>query len=941
MKIGCPAIAIVLVAVQTWADEVAVPARNLSRRSENVAAEYPQFGNLTLCVGEGGFMEWTPEVQGGPYYVHFLYCSGQHRPCRLSVNGEQQPGDVLGETTGGFMPAHLAWKTYGPFTLAKGKNQIRIATDGYMPHLKGVCLSPDQTPPPQSIFPMSQDEVVDLRSRLNLEGFQKAVEYLAEKYPERYSRAETYLARIAALEQELDEPDENSQAAEDLAERVDRLRREALVLKHPLLECGKLLFIRRYTYQSSHYYTDYIDGCRHFGGNLCVLSLADGKVTELVPQLEGGIFGRFDLSFDARRVTFDYKPRQETGFRIWEIGVDGQGLRQITFDPPDEQERIDKYRHPELKEWAGRAVVYNHHTDDMHPCYLPDGGLSFISTRCERGVLCDGPDLYTTTTLYRMDADGKNIEVLSDSPLSEAFPSVTSDGRILYTRWEYVDKADVVIKCLWAMRPDGTGSVEVFGNDITFPDSLLQGRSVPAHSNLFTVVGAPHMPAAVGTVIRLDVNHPMRTREPMTYITPDVDVRTEFGWFHRHGDQWVSGISGPLFTDVWPLDDKCFLVSANLDREYNDVAGYGLYLIDEFGNCVLIHRDGEMSCWQPVPLEPRARPPVLPVLKERKEGTGPICAKHRAPTEGWSGRSGKLDLSPFSGATVVMSDVYAGLAGVPRGTIKYLRVLETLPRPWSARRRWEGDTRYQQHAVVSMNTHLHVKLLHGIVPVEADGSAHFRVPADKNLFFQALDEDFMEVQRMRTFVNFRPGESRACIGCHTMRKWAPPRKPILALRHPPHELAPQPGETAPRPLHYATDVQPILDRHCVECHNAEKTDGDLDLSGELTELFNRSYESILSKDLVAVWRENDPKTGDASPIPPYTLGSHASKLITLIREGHENVTLPREDLIKLVTWVDANAPYYASYFGRRNLKHQAHPDFRPVPTTSSMTAQSP
>jgi hypothetical protein len=813
MKIGCPAITIVLVAVQAWADEVAIPARNLSQQSANVAAEYPQFGNLALCVGEGGFMEWTTEVQGGPYYLHFLYCSAQHRPCRLSVNGEQHPGEVLGETTGGFMPAHLAWKTYGPFTLSKGKNRVRIATDGYMPHLKGIYVSPSQSPPARSVFPISKEDVVDLKSKLNLEGFRKAVEYLAETYSDRYPHGNSYLARIAAFETELAEMGENPQAAEELAERVDRLRREALVLGHPLLECGKLLFIKRYTYQSSHYYTDYIDGCRHFGGNLCLLSLADGKVTELVPQLDGGIFGRFDLSFDAQRVTFDYKPRQESGFRIWEVGVDGSGLRQITFDPPDEAERIERYRHPELEEWAGRPVVYNHHTDDMHPCYLPDGGLSFISTRCERGILCDGPDLYTTTTLYRMDADGSNLEVLSDSPLSEALPSMTSDGRILYTRWEYVDKADVVIKCLWAMRPDGTGSVEVFGNNITFPDGMLQGRSVPGRSNLFTVVGAPHMPAAVGTVIRLDLNRPIRTRQPMTYITPEVDVRTEFGWFHRRGSNWVSDTRGPLFTDVWPLDDKCFLVSANLDREYNDVAGYGLYLIDEFGNCVLIHRDPEMSCWQPVPLSPRGRPPVLPTLTKEKKGDILLfrgtCVGER-----------KSRMSPFSRATVVMSDVYAGLSGVPRGTVKYLRVLETLPRPWSARRSWDGDTRYQQHAVVSMNTHLHVKRLHGIVPVEADGSAHFRVPADKNLFFQALDENFMEVQRMRTFVNFRPGESRSCIGCHTMRKWAPPRKPILALRHPPHELAPQPGETAPRPLHYATDVQPILDRHCVECHNA-------------------------------------------------------------------------------------------------------------------------
>ena len=914
-KAACFALLIASLAARSSADELAILARNLSDHSDNIAAEYPQFGNLTLCVGQHGFMEWTAELQEGKYYLHFLYCSGEHRPCRLSINGPEQPGEVLGEITGGFMPADLAWRTYGPFTLSEGKNLVRIAAEGYMPHLKGVYVSPSQQPPARSVFPMSREEVADLRSKLNLEGFRKAVTCLAETYEDEYPQANAFFARIDAFEKELAQHGENPQAVEELAERVDRHRRQALVVEHPWLACGKLLFVKRYTYQSSHYYTDYIDGCRHFGGNLCVLSLADGKVTELVPQLEGGIFGRFDLSFDARRVVFDYKARQEAGFRIWEIGIDGKGLRQITFDPPDERERIERYRHAELKEYAGREVVYNHHTDDMHPCYLPDGRISFISTRCERGILCDGVDLYTTTTLYRMDADGKNIEVLSDSPLSEALPSVTNDGRIIYTRWEYVDKADVVIKCLWAMRPDGTGSVEIFGNDITFPDGMLQGRAVPGRSNLFTVVGAPHMPAGVGTVIRLNLDHPIRTRRPMTYITPDVDVRAEYGWVHRRGGSWVSDTRGPLFTDVWPLDEKFFLASANLDREYDDLSAYGLYLIDEFGNRVLIHRDEEMSCWQPVPLGPRKPPPVLPSWE-------PSEAKEPGT------------------ATVVMSDVHVGLAGVPRGTVKYLRVMETLPRPWAARRRWDGDSRYQQHAVVSMNTHLHVKRLHGIVPVEEDGSAHFRVPADKNLFFQALDADLMEVQRMRTFVNFRPGERRSCIGCHEERKWAPALKPVLALRRAPHDPAPQPGETAPRALYYPTDVQPILDKHCLACHNAEKREGNLDLSGELTELFNRSYENILSKELVAVWRENDPKTGEAAPIPPYTLGSHASRLITLIREGHEDVKLSREEFIKLVTWVDANAPYYGSYFGRRNLKHKSHPDFRPLPTVASTPAQA-
>ena len=418
-------------------------------------------------------------------------------------------------------------------------------------------------------------------------------------------------------------------------------------------------------------------------------------------------------------------------------------------------------------------------------------------------------------------------------------------------------------------------------------------------------------------MIRLNINYPIRTRQPMTYITPDVDVRAEFGWFHRRGDRWVADTSGPLYTDAQPLDEKFFLVSCNADRKHDDPAGWGLCLIDEFGNRVEIHREATTSCWQPMLLQPRPRPAVLPSAPSAKSADD----RRRSQAFGTD-----------EPATVVMADVYSGLEGIPRGTIKYLRIMETAARPWSARRFWDGDSAYQQHAVVSMNTHLHVKRTYGVVPVEPDGSAHFRVPAKKNLFFQALDEDFMEVQRMRTFVNFQPGETRrasAATSSDTGR-----RRPSAWPRceRPADAPAPQPGDTGPRPIYYATDVQPILDKHCVECHNADRTDGNLDLSGEMTTLFCRSYENLVSRDWVKVFRENDPKTGDASPIPPYTLGSHASRLVQLIRQGHENVQLSREEFIRLVTWVDANAPYYGSYYGRRNLKYQAHPDFRPIPT---------
>ena len=146
---------------------------------------------------------------------------------------------------------------------------------------------------------------------------------------------------------------------------------------------------------------------------------------------------------------------------------------------------------------------------------------------------------------------------------------------------------------------------------------------------------------------------------------------------------------------------------------------------------------------------------------------------------------------------------------------------------------------------------------------------------------------------------------------------------------------------APRPVHYPTDVHPVLDRHCIRCHSADGAQGDLDLSGEMTALFNRSYEALVDRRLVPIIGENHPRVGNAACLPAKSLGSHASKLITTLRSGHYDVEMPREDWVGLTTWVDSNAQYYGSYFGRRNLKYRDHPDFRPVPSVASALGNPP
>jgi hypothetical protein len=757
-----------------------------------------------------------------------------------------------------------------------------------------------------------------------------AIGDLAGEFPGQYPAAEL-IAQLTVLEDRLAEVAEGTSTKPPaaLADATRALQREALVLRNPLLSPGRLLFVKRFTYSPGYYYAEFMRASR-FGGNLCVLSLPDGKVTELVPSLAGGIIDRFDLSFDGQRVVFSYKAAPGKGFRLYEVNTDGSGLRQLTHDPPDEAARIARYWHPRQRP----AGVYRHHTDDFHPCYLPDGAICFASTRCEQGVLCDQSDSLSVNVLYRRELDG-TLTQLSQGALSESTPSVMNDGRILYTRWEYVDKGVIAVQALWAMRPDGTGTVEVYGDEIAEPPVLIHARAVPGRPNQTVTTATMHHPFAVGPILLLDTSRDIRSLDPIRNLTPDTSLSVAgIGSFpngerytHWRNGRWVGDNIGPLFSEPYPLAapasnagaGKYFLVTCNPDQSWNHPSAYGLYLIDIFGNRVPILQDREISCWQPVPLRPRPVPPQVAVAAEAME--------------------------PM--ATVVLRDVYQGLTGVGRGTVKYLRVLEQIPRPWSARRFWPKDEAHGQHAIVSLNAHIYVKVLLGVVPVHEDGSAHFRVPADRNLFFQALDGDYLEVNRMRTFVDYQPGETRSCIGCHEPHASAPPlHGHPEALAHAPDAVSPQPGDDGPRPLHFPTDIQPILDRHCVRCHSGEQPKAKLNLSGTLTTYFSTSYEQIMRRGLVRVIQEfkgpqQRAQKRNVKPLPPYSLGSHASKLIAVLRKGHHRVQLSREDMLRLTTWVDANAPYYGSYFGRRNLVYRNHPDFRPVPTLDAARGSPP
>jgi hypothetical protein len=877
-------------------DDILVLAATSKEHSQNVIAADNNWDNLCVVQGRNGSITWKFDVKKeAEYYIQAIYASNERRPCTLKIYPAQNnnnsneiiAANVAGEITGGFKAPDLKWKQLHKTTLTKGEWKLNISSAHLLPHFRGFRITTDSNLPVKDI--------------------------LADE-----------LQRFKAAE------------AEKENQLVSATRQK---IKQLMPDVSEIVFVRRATFQSSHYYTDFIDGSRVFGSELCVLSLADGSVRSLVPSLKDGIIDRCNLSFDGKKIIFDYKAKVGEGYRIWEVNTDGTGLRQLTFPPADEQSRIEKYW---IRTRGGGE--YRHHTDDMHPAYLPDGGFVFISTRCEYGILCDGPDYLTVTVLYRADKDGKQIEKLSNNALSETCPTVMEDGRILYTRWEYVDNGSVTNKGLWALNPDGTASTEVYGANIAYPSVFNAGRQIPDQPNKFVCIGAPHMPVGVGTVLLVDTSYDRRTVDGVKYITPEVDQQFQARWQKPPQGQKFSKLyvppavtsktiqndrsrdgggntdRGPLFMDPYPINEYNYIVSYNPSERYNSLNAYALYLINDKGERDLLYRPEKYSAWCAIPIRATKIPPNLTVAKD-------------------------ADLASKNLAQLVVLDIYAGMENVPRGSIKFIRINEHVPRPWSARRFWDGDEYDQQHSVVTMRTHLGLKAQYGIVKVESDGSANFVVPADKNIFLQALDENYREVQRERTFINLRPGEVRSCVGCHERATESPiagGRTTAIALRRTPEVAGAQPGEkSGARPISYFEDVQPVLDKHCVKCHSNEKPEGKINLASDLTPLFNRSYETLMNWNSFPVIRENYPKAGNNHVLPPYSLGSHASRLVKLIDKGHYEVKMPIEDWVRLTTWVDSNGQYYGTYFGRKNIKYKNLPDFRPTPTFKEIETSIP
>jgi hypothetical protein len=666
------------------------------------------------------------------------------------------------------------------------------------------------------------------------------------------------------------------------------------MFRHPALNFDELLFVKRHTPAYAHQCSHHVGEAQQPGADLCVLSVAPTSPTQSVGrrhdagwkpalqvnvrsvlngQLPPGGIGRQDLSFDAKRIVFPYAaPRAKLTaygigvhgarggacvmYDIYEIGVDGKGLKRLTNVPDAE---------------------------DTEPCYLPNGRIAFTSSRDNRFVECG--DWALVFSLYSMAADGSDVRRMTEAKEGEWYPSALDDGRVIYMRWEYVMKAYNSIQQLWTVNPDGTKARLAYGDHYAFgrgPISFIEPRQIPGTSKVIAT-GAAHHNAGVGPICIVDLSLNRAGSGGFLNVTPEVGY-PEAGSSNTHSPTgWYSS--------PYPLTENLFLVSYSFDVDHNSRNGYALYLMDVHGNKELIYRDKEMSCYSPIPLRPRKRPLVIPDA---------IAKDPNAP------------------GTMLVTDVYQGLPGVKRGTVKYLRVLETLPKKVHS---------WPQRCDLGVGSGWDPRIVLGVVPVEVDGSAYFRVPPDRAIFFEALDENFLEVRRMRSYVTVRPGEASSCVGCHEGYNQAPPNRGLIALTKPPRDIAPPAwGQIG---MDFRKVVQPVLERNCVRCHdgstNAGKSfdlrgatmvtapapkDGDEGPQHKVTDSF-LSLLKYVSYVPVGGYGGNY----ENLPLPVYATGSHQSKLMQLLKDGHKDVKLNRDDWHALAAWIDCNAPFYGGWDG--------------------------
>ena len=734
--------------------------------------------------------------------------------------------------------------------------------------------------------------------RANLPGLRQAIEDLTKTYGDRYPKGPAYLRRLAAYEKAMPRLRQAVAAGEaTAAAKVEQLlafRREAL-LANPLLGFDELLVIRRKPVgdprrekgtgrglgeyiglpRQSSWQLDRIPKTDNWDNEIALLSPVgpEGKLTTLYRPAKPLLINDVDLHYDANKLLLSM-PDGARKWQVFEIPTAGGTVRQVTP--------------------TGKGDVHNYDA-----CYLPNGRIAFISTAPLQGVPCNAS--VNVGMLYVADADGTNIRQLCFDQDHNYCPTVTNDGQILYLRWEYTDIPHVWGRYLFTMNPDGTVQREVYGSGEYWPNGIFYARPIPGHPTRIVGIVTGHHVGRVGELVIFDCGRGLNAHRGVVQricgggrpVRPLIeDKLTEHSW--------------PKFLHPMPLADpaggllgagKYFLVSA----KPTPTSLWGIYLVDVFDNLTLIKElDGHVLL-EPIPLVKRPRPPVL---------------------------ADRVDLRRTD-ALMYLEDIYAGdgLRGVPRGAVKKLRL-------------FTYHFVYQKMAGINHNVGVdgpwEPKRVLGTVPVEPDGSAFFRVPANTPISIQPIDETGRALQLMRSWATAMPGEVVSCVGCHERRTDVAGNRGAMAARRMPSEIDPFGGPV--RGFSFRREVQPVLDRYCVGCHNGKRRPDGADLpdlrrdQGRLIAFRNRDprpeviegrppeklfakYGGVFEASFIELRRHV--RVGgfesDIRLLDPGEFHADTSPLIQMLAAGHHGVKLDADAWERLFVWIDLNAPSHGTW----------------------------
>ena len=683
---------------------------------------------------------------------------------------------------------------------------------------------------------------VSAASDMNLAALRAAIMDLTASFPEQYAQGPAFLRRVEALEKQWSTSSDQEREGRLLAE-YQALQREAL-LANPLLDFNQLLLVKRKS--------NALGLPQNWQGN-CALSPNgyDNEIAILSPVSPSGslqtrfqpkasrFVGDVDLHFDGDRLLFSM-PDAKNRWAIWEVKTDGSSLRQIS---PANEPDVDWY----------------------DACYLADGRIIFGGTACFQGVPCVGGG-NRVANLYLLEPATGKIRQLTFDQDHDWCPTLLNNGRVLYSRWEYSDSPHYFTRLLFSMNPDGTEQVEFYGSNSYWPNSIFYARPIPGHpTKVIAIISGHHGVPRMGELVVFDPGLGRHEssgaiqRIPGHQKTVPPTIR----------DDLVEG-SWPKFLHPYPLSEKYFLVSAQLTPR----SEWSLYLADVFDNLVLIKTAPGYALLEPIPLRKTLVPPIIP---------------------------DKVNLAQ-SEATVFLQDVYAGpgLQGVPRGTVKKLRVYEL------------------HYTYPQMGGHIHIGIdgpwdvhrIWGTVQIHEDGSALFRVPANRPLAVQPLDAEGKALQVMRSWFTAMPGETLSCVGCHEKQNTTPLPRTTLASTAPPQRIEPWYGPA--RGFSFTREVQPVLDRFCVGCHNADaqKPGKTIPNFADITKGPRNFTQSYLA--LHPYVRRPGPES-DYHLQHPGEWHAETSQLIQMLKKGHHGVTLDAEAWDRLITWIDLNVPDHGTW----------------------------